>query len=98
MTPDEIRSCNGLPIEREQCAQTAELASALARLATIAEQWYAKVYPEKKPVRDADITHLPTEEEKLRTQLGQTDEPIEEWVGTRERKIIDTGDTAPNRD
>lgn len=77
----------------EEVTPQDRIANALARLATIAEKWFDKAYaPRRNPldVRDAHITTLPTAEESLRQEQGQTGEATtEEWIGTREQRLLD---------
>ena len=41
----------------------------------------AKQWPEPKPVREAITSRIPTVEDKIKAQTGNTDGPIEEWLG-----------------
>lgn len=77
--------------------QAERLANAFESIASSLEGLYKlhlarfdKDFPPKKEVRDADITHLENEEEKLRKDLGDTGErTVEEWleIGEREREF-----------
>lgn len=68
------------PIER--------IAVAFERIAATLETWYSKVYPEKRQPRDAEVTRIPTAEERLKQDQGATGEPIEEWIGPREQDFL----------
>jgi hypothetical protein len=68
-----------------------QIADGLQRLATIAEAWFAKTYPEKKDVRDATITHVESQEEKdQRERLQGSESTTDEWrdLGPREREFL----------
>ena len=72
------------------------------------KQAIAKQWPEPRERRDAVISKLPTEEDKIKVQTGNTSGPIEDWlsefdpeeeVGPRERewreKHGETGQSKP---
>jgi hypothetical protein len=74
-------------------AAEGKIADALDRLATVAEKWYQKTFPEKHDVRDATITHIESDEEKeLRETLGGSESTLEEWqeLGPRERAFSES--------
>ena len=60
---------------------------------------FAKRYPEQKVVREAIVTRLPNEEDKLLESQGIDGKPLEEWlqipedesefIGEREREFIE---------
>ncbi len=79
-----------------------QIGGSLDRLAIVAERWYDKTYPEKVP-REATVTHVKSDADKLRESLGISgDESIEQWttlgveedsqeenhIGPRERDLI----------
>ena len=57
------------------------LAKGLGELNEIARAAIAKQWPKPKPVREAVISKLPTAEDKLRKETGNTDGSVEEWLG-----------------
>jgi hypothetical protein len=63
------------------------IADALAMWCKLESQRYEKEYP-VKVTRDAIVTKIPSEEEKLRESLGESDEPLDEWIGLREAEVI----------
>ena len=66
---------------QEKMAENFEyIAGALEAIATIQEATFAKVYPEKVAPAEATITHVKTEEERLRESQGSTGEPLGDWV------------------
>ncbi len=75
------------------------IAFQFARWCTIAETRLAHEYPTKPVPRDARVTRLPTAEEKLRAEQGQTNEPLADWmriepdIGPREREIVERSKT-----
>jgi hypothetical protein len=73
----------------ERLASAAELiASNLTLFVRLLNQWYERTYPVKGPVTDATITRIPTAEDKLRQEQGDTGEKtVEEWIGPRERVL-----------
>ena len=75
-----------------------QIAANLGSIARTMEVRFQKDYPLKKPVRDADITYIPTEEERLREEQGQTGErTTEDWtsLGPRERKFVEGRNQTP---
>lgn len=44
--------------------------------AAVSKQW-----PEPKPVREAIISRIPTPEDKIKKETGNTDGPVDEWLG-----------------
>lgn len=78
------------------------MSMALGSMSKTYELLYYKMYPPKGMVRDADVTHTPTEEEKLRAAQGATGErTTEDWMtldaerdteedmGPRERRFME---------
>jgi hypothetical protein len=57
------------------------LANRLGEWNEIAKTAIAKQWPEPRERRDAVISKLPTEEDKLKAQTGNTSGPIEDWLG-----------------
>jgi len=56
------------------------LAKGLGELNEIARTAIAKLWPEPRERRDAVISKLPTEEDKLKKETGNTDGPVAEWL------------------
>lgn len=69
------------------------IADALHGLYDVQVARYEKEFPEQGEVRDATITKLKTEEERLREEQGQSEETLEEWVGLREREFEDAAES-----
>lgn len=65
------------------------LARSLARLADLTENRFNIDFPKKRDPQDVTLTRVPTEEDKLRERQGSSDEPIEEWIGIREKQVIE---------
>ena len=68
-----------------------KLARSMERIATVMENRYAQEYPEKRDVRDATITRIPNEEDRIRENHGASSQPLEEWInelGPREREVL----------
>lgn len=56
------------------------LANRLGEWNEIAKTAIGKQWPEPRERRDAVISKLPTEEDKLKVQTGNTSGPIEDWL------------------
>lgn len=70
-------------------------ASALNRLADVAEKFYAALFPEKKNVRDAKLTTVRTPEQaELAATIQGEEETLEEWeeIGPREKAFLESTD------
>jgi hypothetical protein len=70
-----------------------DIAGQLSTIAQVLELRFQCDYPRPKPVRDADISHVPSPEEQLREDQGQTGEPTtEDWtsLGPREKAFIES--------
>ena len=63
------------------------LIAALESIAISLRRWVDGAYPEKKAVREAVVTHVPTEEDRALEAQGAGDDPIEEWIGLREQRF-----------
>jgi len=78
-------------LERDERALE-KAAQALTRLATIAEKFFDKLYPEKKLVRDAIVTVVRTPAEADLEETIQGSEPtLEQWkdIGSREQAFLE---------
>jgi len=74
------------------------IASALSMMAlsfttcvTLLQRVLDHDYPAKREARDVDLTHIPSDQDKLLEDLGATDEPLDEWIGLREQQVLDQG-------
>jgi len=67
------------------------IADALVRLATLSENRYVRDFPTKKAPQDVTLTRVPNEEDRLREDQGDTGETLEEWIGIREKTVIEEG-------
>ncbi len=81
--------------------QEERLTAAMESIAHSLARWVEAAYPERKEVREAIVTHIPTEEDKAREKHGGADAgaPIEQWaastvgdevwIGERERRLTE---------
>ena len=67
------------------------IADSLEKLATLSETRYQHEFPAKRVPQDVTLTRIPTEEDRLREDQGATDEPLDEWIGLREKAVIEKG-------
>ena len=67
-----------------------KIADALSDLAILTAKRLEKDFPAKHDPRDATITRIPTVDDRLRASQGASDEPIEEWIGSREEEFVKT--------
>lgn len=88
-----------------------KIAWSLEGLYGIQKQRFAREYPEREH-RDAVVSRVPTDEDRIRSAQGQSDKSIGEWlgdlgeseyVGSREREFIeakkrDAGSRIDNED
>jgi hypothetical protein len=82
------------------------MAKGLGEFNEIARTAIGKQWPEARTPREATVTKLPTAEEKLKKQTGNTEGPVEEWlgefdpeeeIGPREKEFIErTGRKSPS--
>ena len=79
--------------------QEERLVAAFESIAQSLKRWIENTYPEKKTPRDAKLTYIKTEDEKLREEISGEDAhaPIEEWIGFREKREV-TGTGAPEEE
>ncbi len=70
-------------------ASLEHISKSLATWLILAQARFEKEYPLKREVRDADITRVPSERDKLLESLGASNEPLEDWVGLREQELLD---------
>lgn len=74
-----------------------KIANALTGIYETQQGQFAKQWPERKEIRDAVKTRVPTEEDLIREQHGASSESIQEWLhvpeeeffGSREREFIE---------
>jgi hypothetical protein len=73
------------------------IAKGLGDLNEIARTAISKQWPDPRIPREANITRIPTPEDKLKKETGNTDGPISEWleefdpeeeIGPREREFL----------
>ena len=82
--------------EERLVAAFEQMATALTGIHDTQEKQFAKQWPERKEVREAVYSRVPTEEDILREQHGASDETTEEWltikeyVGPREREFLES--------
>ena len=57
------------------------LARGLGELNEIVRTAVGKQWPEAREPREAIVTRLPSAEDKLKAQTGNTDGPVEDWLG-----------------
>jgi hypothetical protein len=86
MTPEQ----NLELLERDERALE-KAAEALTRLATIAEKFFDKMYPERKLVREAVVTVVRTPAEAdLEETIQGSERTLDEWkeIGPREEAFL----------
>lgn len=80
------------------------VARGLGAINEIARSAISKQWPESRERREAVVTKLPTPEEKLQEQTGNTTGPIEQWlgefdpeeeIGPREREFLASSKVSP---
>ena len=64
------------------------IAEALKGMDETQRQQFQKQWPDPKERRDAIISRVPNEEDLIHEAHGQSDEPIEEWIGLREQEYL----------
>lgn len=83
--------------EERLVASWEAIAQGLGSLNETARSAIAKQWPEAKPVREAVISRIPTPEDKIKTQTGNTDGSVSEWLsefdeeeelGPREKQFL----------
>jgi hypothetical protein len=86
--------------EERLVAAFEQIATALTGIHDTEEKQFGKQWPERKEVREAVYSRVPTEEDRIREGQGASDQPIpiEDWysdlgepelVGERERAFLD---------
>lgn len=75
-------------IEGQLLALAGRFVSAFERIAISLEginethrQQFQRQYPEKREVREAILSRVPSEEDRLREEQGASSQPIDEWLG-----------------
>jgi len=68
-------------LEERLIASWEAIARGLGEFNEIARGAISKQWPEARERRDAIVTKLLTPEEKLKVKTGNTDGPIDEWLG-----------------
>ena len=95
MTPDQLNSfCERFVVSFEK------IAFALEGLNETYRQIYEKQFPERREVREAVVSRVPTEEDRIREAQGASNMSIGDWlsdiaeqednIGVREREWIET--------
>ncbi len=66
------------------------IAGTLETMSHTLQAHHEKTFPTRKPPVDATISHILTEEERLREDQGASDEPIDQWtrLGPREEAYL----------
>lgn len=75
------------------------IAQSLEGIYETKQREFAKRWPEPKPVREAVVTRIPTEEDQIREAQGVDGKSLEEWlqipgddaefIGEREREFLE---------
>ena len=75
------------------------MATAFERIANTLAQFYNKMYPPKHEPGDVTLTHIATEEDKIREAQGATEETTDQWldIGPRERALLESPQPKPPR-
>lgn len=71
------------------------LADSFEMIAKLLAQFYEKMYPPKHEPRDVTLTHIPTQEDRIKEAQGSTSETTDEWldIGPREREYLTSSQT-----
>ena len=89
--PDNFHEALDDSMHREERAVRAleGIADALTSWVKLEQARFEKEYPVKVS-KDVTITKIPSDEDRLRESLGDTGEPLAEWldIGDREREVI----------
>lgn len=75
MTPDQ---------EERLVLAFEQIATALTGIDDTRKKQFAKQWPERKEVREAVVSRLPSEEDRIRAEHGAGSESLEEWLSTLE--------------
>lgn len=75
--------------EERACLALEGIATALTEWVKIEAQRFEKEYPPKREPREALVTYIPTEEEELQRDQGASGESQDEWIGLREREVLE---------
>lgn len=67
--------------EERLVASWEAIAAGLGALNETARSAISKQWPDSRERSDAIVTRIPTAEDKIRAQTGNTEGPIEEWLG-----------------
>lgn len=74
--------------QEERLVQALELlGSSMERLYHVMQARFDIDHPPPKERNESTVTHLKTPEDRLREAQGDSEEPIEEWVGLREERF-----------
>jgi len=76
------------------------IADALTAYVKLEQSRFDKDFPQRPGPRDAVVTHIKTEEEKIRERLsGDESESIEQWtsLGPREREVVERAGSGTKR-
>ena len=65
-----------------------QIAEALAGIDDTQKKQFVRQWPEPGKRREAIVTRVPSEEDLIREEQGASDEPIEEWIGIREKEFL----------
>jgi len=82
-------------MERDERAmeRLASASEVIAENVTLVVKLLARVveheYPVRTQPRDAVVTHIPGPEDELRASQGASEESTEDWIGLREREILE---------
>ena len=60
-----------------------QIAIALAEINETGKRQFAKQWPERGEVREAVYSRVPSEEDRIREEHGDSDESLEEWLRIR---------------
>ena len=65
------------------------LTAAFEKIAAALDRIAEGMFPVKQLGREAVVTHIPTEEDLAKQEQGYSEEPIEEWIGLREKEFVE---------
>jgi hypothetical protein len=86
MTPDQLRSfCERFVVSFEK------IAVALEGLNDTHKRIYERQFPQRSEVREAVVTRVPTEEDRIRETQGASNVPIGDWLADIEEEEENIG-------
>lgn len=91
MSEDESRLCERVVLALEK------IATALAGLDDTHRRQFSRRYPEKTQFREAIVTRVPTEDDRLREAHGASTRPLSEWLSELSEEEVEGEEQDPYR-